>query len=395
VASNTIILGVPIQGYSFTDKGILGGKLSTWGRRSYEVADDELYNYQVDYIGMWRTREREGKLYRPSNPPKRAAKRYEIHRGPHRGKFLTTTPTDWDRYGDLYESELWDGRTPGDLWRPKPCDAQDLNPEKGPGVRIFKNHILVFETTRDDWHDHWDVYHSEEWDGETHAALWQPPIGSKDFGDWTPPPWRSPFPSTAHASRLSVASTACGSTEPQAPAEAPESGTDAVFLGRADELKDLSSHLLPHQSQSSPMYYLISGSTGVGKTRLAKHWLHSNADKFAEAFWIDSSEQFQLDLGFYNIARMFKLVETGNFDFNLTRERVHDWFAKANTPWLICFDGASDLALLETYLPLKGLGSILITSQIDPEQMTVIRNLRNVFLIPFQQQELPESVEVH
>lgn len=329
------------------------------------------------------------KVLRPCPSPKHSK---IVHEQVLHGRFVTTTEDDWYRYRYLYLLRHWDGKTPGDIWRPKPYTSHDEDSIQSPGVRIYKEDTLVFETTKADWYHHWDVYHSKEWDGETHAALWQPPAGTEEWGDWSPPPWRSPFEcsregeSPAELDRLSLASTDCGSTTP-----VPEEGRNVNFFGRARELKDLTSHLLPSQSHSSMLYFVVCGMRGIGKTELAREWFYSNAKSFSEAFWVDASGAFQLDLGFDSIARMLGLIQRSNVNFSASRELAKDWFVKAETPWLICFDGASDMALLETYLPQKGMGSVLITSQNHPGRTISVPNMRHMELKPFWDQEGSET----
>ncbi len=81
--------------------------------------------------------------------------------------------------------------------------------------------------------------------------------------------------------------------------------------------------------------------------------------------WINADSQTKLFQAFHDISKQLGLVEETKYDAVTTREIVKGWLATTNASWLLVFDNADDLELVQDFWPTDCSGSILVTSR-DP-----------------------------
>ena len=158
---------------------------------------------------------------------------------------------------------------------------------------------------------------------------------------------------------------------------------NAGFFGRKEELALIDNYLLPPTAtQATDKRILRSfglcGMGGLGKTQIAMQYIFTRQRHFDAVFWLPADDKNTLGESFASIAQRLGLEDvTDNQDLTISRERVKDWlsnpvksFQKPNDPdneasWLLVFDNADSLSVLDEYWPLTGRGSILLTSR-DP-----------------------------
>ncbi|CAK7229743.1 hypothetical protein SCUCBS95973_007331 [Sporothrix curviconia] len=145
------------------------------------------------------------------------------------------------------------------------------------------------------------------------------------------------------------------------------------FVGRQDILEQMDRHLL--QRRSSPgtaapagvSLFALCGMGGLGKTDLAVEYAHTRRAQFDAVFWLEAGGQAQLASDFGRIATELGLQtqeESESLESNI--EVAKAWLAVPRTDdrrWLLIFDNADKLDIIEPYVPLHGQGAVLITSR--------------------------------
>lgn len=117
---------------------------------------------------------------------------------------------------------------------------------------------------------------------------------------------------------------------------------------------------------------------GLGKSQIAMQYIFTRQSHFDAIFWLSADDKNTLGENFANIAQQLGLEDiTDTQDLTVSRERVKGWlsnpaksFQNPNNPdneasWLLVFDNADTLSVLDEYWPLTGRGSVLLTSR-DP-----------------------------
>jgi len=164
------------------------------------------------------------------------------------------------------------------------------------------------------------------------------------------------------------------------------------FYGRDDVLRLVDEVLLPthgsgtKENQGALQTYAICGLGGVGKTELAREYAFSRQDRFDAVFWIEAEQTTQLSEGFAVIASQLGYNDSSDKDRVVSRNLTLEWLgnpvkrlndkwcvsaADGGQPesneasWLLVFNNADDLGLLQPFWPVSQRGSILITSR-DP-----------------------------
>ncbi|KAI1756797.1 hypothetical protein F4782DRAFT_549242 [Xylaria castorea] len=181
------------------------------------------------------------------------------------------------------------------------------------------------------------------------------------------------------------------------------------FFGRKDILDQIDKALIFPQDDSEEKYsglqltFAICGLGGVGKTEIAREYAFSRQDFFDAVFWIDAEQPTQLSEGFATIATQLGFSDSADKDRVVSRNIALEWLSnplkrsgsgglsvesinsteRDEANWLLVFNNADDLALLQTFWPLGQRGSILITSR-DPMAK---RGRPGVDLKPFKQKE--------
>jgi DNA-binding XRE family transcriptional regulator len=132
------------------------------------------------------------------------------------------------------------------------------------------------------------------------------------------------------------------------------------FTGREDVLQQLHDTLSASKATALTQRQAISGLGGVGKTQIAVEYAYRYRDTYQGVFWVHAATRQDIIASFLGFAESFRLSELGEQDMILAA--VKQWFA-THDKWLLIFDNADDLTLVEEFLPTNDRGYILLTTR--------------------------------
>ncbi|MBA2682543.1 MAG: tetratricopeptide repeat protein [Ktedonobacteraceae bacterium] len=133
-----------------------------------------------------------------------------------------------------------------------------------------------------------------------------------------------------------------------------------LFIGRDALLQELHDALQANNQSSATV--ALSGLGGMGKTQTATEYAYRYQNDYDTLLWLraDSAETLLAD--FFAAAQLLNLPAQNEQDQSLVISAVKRWLQN-NPRWLLIFDNADDLAVLENILPMQHQGHILITTQ--------------------------------
>jgi len=229
-------------------------------------------------------------------------------------------------YRDSVASEVWARTTPGLGLSQVPGSAQTSKSDN----RKTRNTASFSDRS-----------------GETPIMSTNPSIGDRmnDSGEIH----------TGHTSRSSTSGRPLSAVWVQVPRK------NSAFTGREELLSALRAQLLTGQRQ---VITALNGMSGVGKTELAKEYLHRYASEYDLIVWIPSAHSNQLRESFSVLASRLRLDSAGAGSGHV----VEDVLAALHQGglfqrWLLVYDNAQARTELEQYLPVGGEGHVIITSR--------------------------------
>lgn len=142
------------------------------------------------------------------------------------------------------------------------------------------------------------------------------------------------------------------------------------FTGRDSILKELhkrlASHkrLADHQTTALTHRQAISGQGGIGKTQIAIEYAyrHRTTGDYSAILWVKADTRENILISFQEIARLLGLPTKGEADLNTVAAAVKRWLEE-HDGWLLNFDNADDLRLVEDFLPSIESGALLFTTR--------------------------------
>ncbi len=137
-------------------------------------------------------------------------------------------------------------------------------------------------------------------------------------------------------------------------------GRNPLFTGREEVLQELHEQLTRRQKASLTQTQAISGLGGIGKTQTAIEYAYRHREEYRYVLWVSAASQETLSTSFLELAALLHVPEQP--DQARMIAAVKAWFA-AHDGWLVIFDNADDLALVEDYLPPGGRGHLLLTTR--------------------------------
>lgn len=128
---------------------------------------------------------------------------------------------------------------------------------------------------------------------------------------------------------------------------------------RLSYLNEIQTHLNLADEASTPSRVVLTGRTGNGKTVLASDYCHIAAISYAFMCWIDCRDVDFIEPQIRNlIEQLNRTLPAG--------AAVGPVFAgilgRHPGPWLLIFDGLQNRTDVEEYIPSRGRGSIIVTS---------------------------------
>jgi NB-ARC domain/TIR domain len=151
-------------------------------------------------------------------------------------------------------------------------------------------------------------------------------------------------------------------------------GRNPNFTGRDEQLAAVASFL------AEGKHVALTGLGGVGKSRLALEYAHRNSDDYEIIWWIraETSATLVEDLAKLAIALGLVPREEQNLVDAAEAARLH---LEQKECWLLVFDDAPGVELVDPYLPKKDAGHVIVTSR-NPAWRGLASPLNLVVLAP-------------
>src|SRR5215470_1487183 len=134
------------------------------------------------------------------------------------------------------------------------------------------------------------------------------------------------------------------------------------FTGREAVFTQL--HTLLHAGTSAALSQppAMSGLGGIGKTQTAVEYAYRYRDAYQCMLWVQANTHEILLSNFVALAGLLHLPEQNAQEQQLVVQALHYWF-ETHSGWLLIFDNADDLAMIQDYLPQGNQGHIVLTTR--------------------------------
>jgi tetratricopeptide (TPR) repeat protein len=134
------------------------------------------------------------------------------------------------------------------------------------------------------------------------------------------------------------------------------------FTGRESIFTEL--HALLHEGTTAALSQpsAISGLGGIGKTQTAVEYAYRYRDDYQFVLWVQANSQETLLTEFVTLAKQLNLPEQNEQEQQVVVQAVLQWL-ETHSRWLLIFDNADDLAMVQDYLPHGNQGHILLTTR--------------------------------
>jgi tetratricopeptide (TPR) repeat protein len=171
-----------------------------------------------------------------------------------------------------------------------------------------------------------------------------------------------------------------GSTSSTSPTPKPEPVWNVPYLrnphftGRDELLDQLQQQLTPVQ-QNEPAETrrvaltqprAIKGLGGIGKTQIAVEYAYRSRDlnRYTHTLWVNAASEEAIITSLVSLAELLPAFSMKDeADQRKLVEAVKRWLEICEQRWLLIFDNADDLPIVQEYLPRKGKGDILLTTR--------------------------------
>lgn len=136
-------------------------------------------------------------------------------------------------------------------------------------------------------------------------------------------------------------------------------GRNPYFTGREEQLAELRSGLTDRgivvlNEEAPPV-------GGVGKTQLAREYAYRYADDYQVVWWVQAEESGVLHFGYTQLMTALNLLTGTEDPPRHSVDSVRDYLA-GHSGWLLVLDGLDNLAVLESLLPLRRSGHVIVTT---------------------------------
>jgi hypothetical protein len=106
----------------------------------------------------------------------------------------------------------------------------------------------------------------------------------------------------------------------------------------------------------------LSGLGGIGKTQTAVEYAYRFRDDYQFVLWVQANSQETLLADFVALAKQLNLPEQDEQEQQVVVYAMKQWL-ETHRRWLLIFDNADDLAMVQDYLPQGNQGHILLTTR--------------------------------
>ncbi|WP_327319641.1 FxSxx-COOH system tetratricopeptide repeat protein [Streptomyces sp. NBC_01235] len=138
------------------------------------------------------------------------------------------------------------------------------------------------------------------------------------------------------------------------------------FVGRTAQLRMLADHLTDH-SLVCVLPHPGQGAGGVGKSELAREYVHRHAHEYDLVCWVRAAGKGLLLPSLAHLAARLDLTPTGGTQLTVqSAVPVLLEALRSGSPydrWLLILDGADDVDEAMRHLPVHGPGKVLVTSR--------------------------------
>src|SRR5256714_4351786 len=134
------------------------------------------------------------------------------------------------------------------------------------------------------------------------------------------------------------------------------------FTGREPVFTQI--HSLLHAGKTAALSQppAIRGLGGIGKTQTAVEYAYRYRDEYQYVLWVQANTAETLLANFVALARLLNLPEKDAREQQITVQALKQWL-ETHSNWLLIFDNADDLALVQDYLPAGNTGHVLLTTR--------------------------------
>lgn len=137
---------------------------------------------------------------------------------------------------------------------------------------------------------------------------------------------------------------------------------DPYFTGREDILANLHDMLAHEHTTTITQPSAIHGLGGIGKTHLAVEYAYRYKSEYQYVLWLQADNYETLAADYVAHAHTLKCIEDDIQEQGRAIEAMKRWL-ESTDHWLLIFDNANTLRLLDAFLPENMRGHLLITTR--------------------------------
>jgi len=145
-----------------------------------------------------------------------------------------------------------------------------------------------------------------------------------------------------------------------APLDALPYAPSPFFTAREAFLEEMYSLLATRRELPWPL--AIVGLGGIGKTQVVLQYAYRHRGEYQAIWWVKADAREALAAAFADIARQLGLPEYNGMNQYQLVTAVKRWLQE-HAGWLLIFDNVADPRVLQEYIPIAGLGHILLTTR--------------------------------
>lgn len=134
------------------------------------------------------------------------------------------------------------------------------------------------------------------------------------------------------------------------------------FTGRDEELDRLHEVLHKNRAVALTQAYALCGLGGIGKTQTVLEYAYRYRDEYQAILWVKADTEKNLQSDVLALAALLNLQEKDAPDPEVTRAAIVRWL-REQSAWLLIFDNADELEIVDAALPTGYRGHVLITTR--------------------------------